>query len=285
MECGGMNILFSEIESVRHDGFEGSETESRTCRKVYFGNNGGRGTKRCLVTGVINFEHVYSKHADMPLCSNTANSAITSQEDPFEIKEDPIGKYEPPHVSEELGQATGDPNVKVKRMKLSINNPFNVKSYVQNGYNSSAPLKGVVSDMPQSASPFLHHTVMCRIVESARHGVSCSCYLLKKHREMNFCGYISDSDNSMCKLSSIDGSEQKEFGASKAIGSPISQESSAAKLLVANASDSECCQPLKRRWSKSCFIELDEAEMSRRRETKITPRPLLRYHIVILDFR
>ncbi|KAL8087856.1 hypothetical protein AgCh_037846 [Apium graveolens] len=277
-------LFSSEIESLHHDGFEGSETESRTSRKVYFGNNGGRGTKRCLVTGVINFEHGYRKHADMLLCSNSGNSAITSQEDPLEIKEDSEEKSEPPpHVSEKLGQAKGDPNVKVKRTKLSVNNSSDAKSYIQNGLSTSAPFQEVVSDLPQSASPFLHHTVMCRIVESARHGVSCSCYLLKKHREMNLCGYTNDNDNSMCKLSSIDGSEQKEFEASKAIGSPVSQESSAAKLLVAspdiNASDSGCCQPLKRRWSKSCYIELDEAEMSLRREIKNDPRPLLRYYI------
>lgn len=94
-------LFSSEIESLHDDGFEGSENESHTCRKVYFGYNCGRGTKRCLVTGAIIFEHVYSKHQDMSLCSNSGNSAITSQEDPKE-------KSEPPHVSEELGWAMGD---------------------------------------------------------------------------------------------------------------------------------------------------------------------------------
>ncbi|WOH05889.1 hypothetical protein DCAR_0625312 [Daucus carota subsp. sativus] len=276
-------VFSSEVKSLHDDGFEGSENESHTYRKVYFANNCGRSTKRCLVTGVINFRHYYSKNADLSLCSNSENSGVTSQDDPYETKEDPKEKSELPHLSEEFEQAVGDPDVKAKRRKLSVNSPSNAKSYIHNVFNSSAPLKEVVSDMPQSASPFFHHPVMCRIVELTRHGVSCCCYLLKKHRGMNLSGDTYDNEYSRCKLFNVDGSEQKEFADTKAIASPVSQESSATKLLVASpdivASDFGCHQPLKRRWSKSCFVELDEAEMSLRKESKNNPRPVLRYYI------
>lgn len=276
-------LFSSEIEALHDDGFEGSVNEQNTCRKVYFANDGGRGTKRCLVTGVINFENVYSKDVDMSLGSNSGNSALTSQEDPSNIKEDPIEKSEPVHVSKEFEQAVReDPDVAAKRMKFSIDDASDGKSPLRNGFGSSAPLQGVVSDVSQSASCFVPHTVTCRIVESARCGVSCSCYLLKKHNKVDLCGVTNDNDYSRCKLSSVDRSEQKDVGASKAIASPVSQESSATKLLVASsavvATDSGCHRPSKPRWKDSCFVELDEKEMSLR-ESKNDPRPLLRYLI------
>lgn len=270
-------LFSSEIESLHDDGFEGSVDERNTCREVYFGNDGGRGTKRCLVTGVINFENAHRKDTDMSLGSNSGNSALTTQEDPIE-------KSEPLHVSGEFEQAMREnPDVASKRMKFTIEDPSDGKSFIQNGLDSSAPLQGAVSDVPQSTSCFVPHTVTCRIVESARCGVSCSCYLLKKHNKIDLGGGTNDNDYSRCKLSSFDGIEEKEVGASKAIASPVSQESSATKLLVASSSivatDSGCHRPSKPRWKDSCFIELDEAEMSLSRESKNDPRPLLRYLI------
>lgn len=270
-------LFSSEIESLHDDGFEGSVDERNTYRKVYFGNDGGRGTKRCLVTGVINFENVHSKDTDMSLGSNSGNSDLTSQEDPIE-------KSEPLHVSGQFEQAMGEnPDVAAKRMKFTIEDPSDGKSFIQNAVDSSAPLQGAVSDVPQSASCFVPHTVTCRIVESARRGVSCSCYLLKKHNKIDLDGDTNDYNYSRCKLSSVDGIEQKEVGASKAIASPVSQESSATKLLVGSSAivaiDSGGHRPSKPRWKDSCFVELDEAEMSLSRESKNDPRPLLRYLI------
>lgn len=270
-------LFSSEMESLHDDGFEGSVDERNTCRNVYFGNDGGRGTKRCLVTGVINFKNVHNKDTDMSLGSNSGNSALTSQEDPIE-------KFEPLHVSGESERAMREnPDVAAKRMKFSIEDPSNGKSFIQNGFDSSAPLQGVVSDVPRSASCFVPHTVTCRIVETARCGVSCSCYLLKKHNKIDLNGDTNDNDYSRCKLSSVDGIEQKEVGASKAIASPVSQESSATKLLVGSSAivaiDSGSHRPSKPRWKDSCFVELDEAEMSLNRESKNDPRPLLRYLI------
>ncbi|KAL8144939.1 hypothetical protein AgCh_003231 [Apium graveolens] len=270
-------LFSSEIESLHDDGFEGSVDERNTYRKVYFGNDGGRGTKRCLVTGVINFENVHSKDTDISLGSNSGNSDLTSQEDPIE-------KSEPLHVSGQFEQAKREnPDVGAKRMKFTIEDPSEGKSFIQNGVDSSAPLQGAVSDVPQSASCFVPHTVTCRIVESAICGVSCSCYLLKKHSKIDLGGDANDDDYFRCKLSSVDGIEQKEVGASKAIASPVSQESSATKLLVGSSAivaiDSGVHRPPKPRWKDSCFVELDEAEMSLSRESKNDPRPLLRYLI------
>lgn len=49
------------------------------------------------------------------------------------------------------------------------------------------------------------------------------------------CGVTNtgDKDTSKYRLSSLNGSEQKEIGGSKAIASPVSQESSATKIVVA----------------------------------------------------
>lgn len=270
-------MLFSrEIEALHDDGFEGSTSELLTSRKVYFGNDGGRGSKRCLVTGVINFERNFNKDTDVSPCSNSGNSDLTSQEDTCGVKEDPRGKSGHVHHSEDFDmRMRNDPVEKVKRMKISVDNLM----------DSSAPLfKGVVSGVSQRRPSCVSQTVTCRLVESTSQGVLCSCYLLKKNIEMDLGGDADSRDISKPDRPSLEGSEQKETGASKAVASPVSQESTATKLLAASPSaivavDSGCPRIPKQRWKESCFLELDESEMSFYRESKNSPRPLLRYHV------
>lgn len=68
-------MLFSkQIENLHDDGFEGSIDEHRIFREVFFGNDTVNSSKRCHVTGAINFESDYSNHIDLSFCPNSGNS-------------------------------------------------------------------------------------------------------------------------------------------------------------------------------------------------------------------
>uniref|UniRef100_A0A5B7BAL2 Uncharacterized protein n=1 Tax=Davidia involucrata TaxID=16924 RepID=A0A5B7BAL2_DAVIN len=280
-----VKMLFSkEIEGLHDDDFEGSIDEQCIFTEVFFGNDSGRTSKRCLVTGGINFESNYSKHTDISLCSNSENSAITSQEDSCNGKGDSRGNSGSGCFSKGFAFLKRDGHdVNVKRMKLSVDELSNAKPNLGNAVNSSALLKGVDSGMSEPASRSVCHTVTCRLVESSSQGVTSSCYLLKRQVEMDRGGDMGDRDVSMCGLSILDGKDGKEIVASKAIASPVSQESFATKLLVASplvtvANKSGSVQCVKKRWMKSNFLEVDVSKMSLKRDPTKDPRPLLRYH-------
>ncbi|KAK9268963.1 hypothetical protein L1049_000730 [Liquidambar formosana] len=144
-------MFFSkEVEDLHDDGFEGSNDEHRIFTEVFFGNETVGTSKRCLVTGVINFECEYNKHADTSRCSNSENSAVTSQssskefyvEDPFNAHEDVRGASGP---GCSLERFTYDHDVNAKRMKLIVGELPNSKPDLGKVSNSSVPLKEVVS--------------------------------------------------------------------------------------------------------------------------------------------
>nr|UVW45074.1 IDM1 [Camellia sinensis] len=257
-------MLFNkEIEDLHDDGFEGSINESRIFTEVFFGNDCDTTSKRCLVTGVINFECDYSRHTDMLLCSNNEKSAITSQVGSCNVKED-------------SKKNSG------KQMKLAVDELSYSRPNSRGILKSSALSKEVVSGM--SASQSICHTIMGRLVESSGQGVTSSCYLLKHHAEINSGGEIGDRDVSNRRLESLDGSDEKEVNASKAIASPVSQESFASKLLVAspsvtvaNNSGSHRCAEERTKASNSS--ELSMAKISLNRVSMKDPRPPLRNHI------
>ncbi|XP_028059046.1 increased DNA methylation 1-like [Camellia sinensis] len=278
-------MLFNkEIEGLHDDGFEGSINEHRIFTEVFFGNDHGRTSKKCLVTGVINFECDYSKQTDVSLFSNNENSAITSQVDSCNLKEDSREKSGPGYFSEERALLKNDHDVNIKRMKLSVDDLSYSRPYSGRILNSSAPLKGVATGMPQPVSQFVCQAVTCRLVESSSQGVNSSCYLLKRHAETNSGSGVGDREVSKCRLPSLDGSDEKEVSASKAIASPVSQESFATKLLVtspsaavANKSASLKCP--KERMKPSNIHEPSVVKISSNSDSTKDPRPLLRNQI------
>ncbi|KAA8523984.1 hypothetical protein F0562_010585 [Nyssa sinensis] len=284
-----VNMLFSkEVDGLHDDDFEGSIDDYRIFTEVFFGNENGRTSKRCLVTGGINFECDYSKQTDISLCSNSETSGITSQEDSCNGKGGSRGNSGSGCFSkgfELLKRDVHDGNA--KRMKLSVDELSNAKPNLGKAMNSSAPFKRTGSGMSEPASHSVCHTVTCHLVESSSQGVTSSCYMLKRQAEMDRGGNMDDRDVSKCELSILDGSEGKEIVVSKAIASPVSQESFANKLLVAsplvtvaNKSGSDRC--VNKRWMKSQFLEVDLAKMSPKRDSMKDPRPLLRYHTKLL---
>ncbi|CAK9151689.1 unnamed protein product [Ilex paraguariensis] len=281
-----VKMLFSkEFEGLHDDGFEGSIDEHYIFREVFFGNDSCQTSNRCLVTGAINFECDYSPHTYAPPCLTGENSVITNEQDSCKLKEGCRAYAVPGSFSEGFALSMkNDPSVNVKRMKLSVDELSNVKPCLGKVLNPSASLKGTVSGVSQPAAYSLCDTITCRLVESSSQGVTSSCYLLKRHVETDNRGDVGDRDVSNHRLSSLNGSDKREVVANKPIASPVSQESHANKLLVANpiitvASKSGSLKYSKPRWKESCFVKLPLNEMLLPRDSLKDPRSFLRYHI------
>ncbi|GJZ24149.1 increased DNA methylation 1-like protein isoform X1 [Tanacetum coccineum] len=253
-----LKLLFSRgIEDLHDDDFEGSKDEDSIFREVFFGHESGSSSKKCLVTGAINFENENKKPKDVSFGCNSDNSVLTSHTDSQNSKE-----------SEELPiLSRNEPDVEVKRRKVLIEEQVNVKPYVEKVVNSSIPLKEVDSCLFQSTA-----MVTCRLVESSGQGFKSSCYLLK-----GATGEIAEKEASKSRLSSSDTNDQKGNDVTATIASPVSQESHVSKLLVLKP---EVDQGPKRKWKDTSFVVVDDEELLvPPKESTNDPRPLLRYHV------
>ncbi|KAF7145916.1 hypothetical protein RHSIM_Rhsim04G0024800 [Rhododendron simsii] len=269
-------MLFGEaIESLHDDGFEGSMNESRTFKEVFFRNDSDTSSKRCIVTGAINFDH--SNCMDRSLWSNSENSSVTSLLDSGNVTEDSRDNFAKRCFSNG------------KRMKFSVDELSYSRPYSKAVLNSSAPSKKLESGRSQSAyraaSPSVCHTVTCRLVESSSQVVTSSSFLLNRHAVTNSSGETGYMDVSKSRLRSLDGSDEKEVNLCRTIALHVPQESSETQLLVtspsvtvANKSLSRRCTEEKRR-KKSNFDELVLVKTSLDRDSMKDPRPLLRPHI------
>ncbi|KAJ8532333.1 hypothetical protein K7X08_012256 [Anisodus acutangulus] len=244
-------MLFNkDIEGLRDDGLDGSVNETQIFADVFFGNESG--TKRCIVTGVINFEGDLTGQTDEPghLCGE--NSSLTLHHDSHDIKED--SREDP--CEKEL-----------------------INSHVEKESETLASLDRVPADISQQPSSCPSLSVICHIVESSNQGVKSSSYLQKRYAVLDKSHVFGEMDSSKLRSSKIEGNGWKDV-VGKAIASPASQESYATKFLVGSAAKSSgILRPAKPKWRDHCFVELDEAELSTIKDSPNDPRPLLRYHI------
>ncbi|CAI9757073.1 unnamed protein product [Fraxinus pennsylvanica] len=277
--AGSAKMLFSnDFEDLHDDGFVGSADEYRIFAKVFFGNDSGSGKgcvvssgKGCVVTGCD-----YNKQTDISLCSNSGNSSLTSQDDYFDAKEDSRGKTPLECLSEDLTS----PNKSNHEAKLAVENHPNWKLDLGDILNISV-CEGVMGMYQQDSYTACRMIKHC-LLESSGEGVIYRHYQPKGHVDLGQGYEISGMGGSKNRLSS-DGHDQKDV-VSIAITSPASQESYASKLLVMDPAISVknklgSHRPAKPRWKDSCFLKLDDEELSMPRDIKNDPRPLLRYHI------
>ncbi|CAN8259325.1 unnamed protein product [Cochlearia groenlandica] len=242
-----------EIEMLGDDCFEGSSEEHKIFREVFFGSETGNTTKRCLVTGVINFECDSIKNGNSSLSSNYDNSVVTSG-------------YACLEGSEPSSSKDGsDLNTKAKRAKLSSNNHLDASS------RKGSPL----SCFPNS--DFAREAIPLHLVESSNKGVSTRTYLLKqgieKGKDVYLGGIVSEKSKSQQSLENCDGKEII------AIASPVSQESFATRMICAGASTPQMEKsyfPLQvNEGSKVSPNELNTSETCLKIDPKEDPRPLL----------
>ncbi|KAG2309776.1 hypothetical protein Bca52824_029524 [Brassica carinata] len=223
---------------LEDDCFEGSYEEHQIFREVFFASDSGNtttATKRCLVTGAINFEcDDSSKNANSSLSSNNDNSVVTSG----------YACLEPSSASKDGSEV----NTKAKRAKLSANKNVDEKGSPFTGFQNA---------------DFARDMIPLHLVESSNKGVSTSSYLLKQSIEKGKDVYLSGivSQN----VAKCDGKELK------AIESPVSQESFATRVFSAGASTP---LQLKER-TKVSPNELSISETCLKIDPKEDPRPSL----------
>uniref|UniRef100_A0A7N0V854 PHD-type domain-containing protein n=1 Tax=Kalanchoe fedtschenkoi TaxID=63787 RepID=A0A7N0V854_KALFE len=208
------------IDDLRDDDFDGLREEYTIFAEVFFGCGCGSTTKRCLVTRAIVFEPELSKHDDTPLSSNSLQSAQASSKD-CEARDDNAASdkwndiIEPECFRETLSD---DKNGKAKRLKLSIGQ-FEQSKVIDNGVSH----------------PVIETSITYRLVESSSGGVTSSSYLLNKPIGVTKEG-DNQEDSPTCQVSCSKDNNSIAVAVTKSVASPISEESFAAKLLVAGPS-------------------------------------------------
>ncbi|XP_010675407.2 increased DNA methylation 1 [Beta vulgaris subsp. vulgaris] len=262
-----------DIFDLEDDGFEGSNEELRISQEVFYGNAAVGCSKKCDATGGTTSLTESHKMLEISPSSHSENSAVTNQASPKDVSQKEAASAEIERDSQVSSSAEGsimdemiDHDVHAKRMRYSVNELSNFKPYLDKAVISSIPLKQVVSEAYRPVLPAPCQILMCHVVESCSEGVTSSCYLLKQYPESDQEGNLADSRSFNCSLSGSDGSEVKQVGVSNSIASPISQESSATKLLVPSptavaVSESESLQHADRRPRKTTYSECEDDEI------------------------
>lgn len=227
-----------EVLQVLHDdGFEGSHDEHSIFTEVFFGNDPGSTSKRCLVTGVINFECEHSKNPDKKVCSNSANSAVTSQscskqlyqEDTNAVIESCDGASASDSFPERFSlEGRDDQSASVKRMKFTLDESSRCNAERRMALNAPLQQQEIVSGLSSTPIGSICQTVTLHLVESSAQGITSSCYLLKQNVEKDKGTEREDVDITKSRTQDLD------MVVGKAIASPVSQESFAPKLLVSS---------------------------------------------------
>lgn len=227
--------------------FEGSKAEHLIFSEVFFGKDANSTSKRCLVTGAINFESEHSKKTDSSPYSTSVNSALTSHSytrkdiyigDSRKLNECCLEGYD-------LVDRDGAHDVNAKRMKFSADIQFS---------NTRA-------DLGKSLNP----PIMCRLVESSTQGVIYRCYLLKQQVGIEGGGVnVRTQEVEKCIVPGSDLKDRMVVPKPIASSSLDSEESFANKLLV---HDNEHPKELN-------FGDLDITNLP-----LDDPRLLLRYHV------
>lgn len=287
-------FLDNETEDLHDDGFEGSKVERCIFREIFFRNDIGSTSKKCVVTGVINFECESGKNTDTSLCSNSENSATTSHssskntcgEELSNVTEDfretPGLEYFPKQFAP--AKKDGE-DVGCKQIKFSVYDLPNIEPDL--GKVSSAfPVKND-SSVLYPATDHVSEVVTLCLVESSSQGVTSSCYLLKQHGEMMRECTVGDPHGSKCRLPGLEGIDVKEVTRGKAIASPVSQESFASRLLAASPSvnvqeRSQTPLDVEERPPEYQNYELELSNVELKASLNKDPRPLLQYHVANL---
>ncbi|KAF2287330.1 hypothetical protein GH714_039644 [Hevea brasiliensis] len=282
-------MLSSTIEDLSNDGFGGSQHEKCIFAEVFFGKDTGGTSKRSQVSGLINFECENSKIADSSLCSNSENSALTSQcssksslVDDSEMNENSGGASASCCFQERLDR--DDQNMSIKRMKFSVDGPSGTEPDTVKILTSTVVPKEIVDGVPAANRDLAGQTTVLYIVESSCQDAVSSCYLSKQQIKLDGVGDVCDKDVLKCRLPNADGNAGKEVVICKAVASPVSQESFATRLFHAKPSAAiveKSGSPIR---AEERLKELDSPGLGvsnyLKTDSKKDPRPFLQSHIV-----
>lgn len=233
------------MEHLCDDNFEGSSEERKIFTDVFFGNNTFQFSQKRVVSGVIDLEHESNKNTLKSFGSSNENSFILRPSSSrFTHPEEDISVIQHSKETAAMGcfpesftcEDQNDVDVNVKRMKFSLHEPPCSRSNSEDVLVSSAIPKVVVSNLDCAATDCDSEPIAFRTVESSKHGVISSCYVLKHNMVQNKQVSNDDVDVTNCKSKTEDGNIAKEVSVSKVVASPVSQESSANRLVVTSPS-------------------------------------------------
>lgn len=279
-------MLSSTIEDLCNNSFGGSQHEKRIFAEVFFGKDIGNTSKRSHVSELVNFECKNSKIADTSLCSNSENSALTSQcssksslVDDSEMNENSGGASASCCFQERLDR--DDQNTGIKRMKFSVDGPpSSTEPDTVKILTSTVVSKEIVDDVPAADRDTAGQEIVLYIVESSCQGAVSSCYPSKQQTNGDIC----NKDVPKCRLPNADGNAGKEVVICKAVASPVSQESFATRMFLTNPSAAIIEKSGSPIHAEERLKELDSPRLVvpdyLNIDSKKDPRPFLQSHIV-----
>ncbi|KAL2944501.1 Increased DNA methylation 1 [Bienertia sinuspersici] len=266
-------MFCQDIFDLEDEGFEGSNEELRISQEVFYGTAAGSCSEKLDVAEVTRSMSEPDKLLDTSRCSHSENSAVTNQVSSKDMCQNDPASTELQRDSRALSSAEGSTmderighDLHAKRMRYSVNELSNFKPYLDKAMASSMQLKQVVSEAYRPVPPAPCQTLMCHVVESCSEGVTSSCYLLNKYPDSDREANLGDSSAPNGSISGSDGSEVKQVCGSNSVASPISQESSATKLLVPSpttvaVSESGSLQCYSRRPEKAIYPDREDDEI------------------------
>ncbi|XP_050216760.1 LOW QUALITY PROTEIN: increased DNA methylation 1 [Mercurialis annua] len=215
--------------------------EKRIFAEVFFGKDTGGTSKTSLSSSSIFLESEDHKVADTSFCSNSENSAVTSQsfsKSSLAEDSDRNENYGGASVADGLQERLelDNLNMSIKRMKFSVDDSSsNSKPDIVKAFSSLALPKELVNGVRSADSDFNRQNIAFFIVESSCKGAISSFHLSKKHVEMDKGVDVGDKDLLKCRLTA-EGKSGNEVAICKAVASPVSQESFATKLFFGTSS-------------------------------------------------
>ncbi|XP_038898710.1 increased DNA methylation 1 [Benincasa hispida] len=269
------------------DGFEGSVNEEIIFKEVFFGNGSSRSNMRCP-RKTFSYEHGPCKINDASLCSSSELSTVSSYSYSRNIKLDecynPTENIKTSSAPDSLPckwtSVEGDNvNASAKRIKLSTDEASDSVPNLVKVKESSDSVRDPVSTNCCPVEDCDSESFTFHIVESSRQGIISSCYLLKHFVERD--SNLGDPDAKRTSLN-LEGNDEPNM-VNKVSASPVSQESSMTRLLVASP------DTLNEKFGSPLHLEVGqmkfpcpELDASLKTDLSRDPRPLLHYHVVHL---
>ncbi|KAL1063973.1 hypothetical protein V6Z11_D13G179700, partial [Gossypium hirsutum] len=265
------------FEDMHDDDFEGSHDEHSISTEVFSENDTGRISKKCLVTGAINFKDIKSPEAS--LCSYSASSAVTSLscsktlcQEVSNLANDSCGWVSASgSFPERYALAErDDQNASFKRMKLSTGEVSRGEAQKKKALSATLQQKEIVSGLSSTPTNSVYQRVMPHLVESSA-------------VEMDKGAEREDVDVTKSRIQDSGASEGKEVVVGIAIGSPVSEESFASKVVVSSPATAlvKFGSPLcaQERFNLCQSFGVGGSNISGATVSKMDPRPLLQSHV------
>ncbi|KAE9621613.1 putative histone acetyltransferase chromatin regulator PHD family [Lupinus albus] len=240
-------LIGREVEDLCDDNFEGSNEERQIFAEAFSCSEFFQSSQRCLDAGVINFDCESNKKTLKSFCSSNENTAVmrpsfsrlTNPDEDLNVIQ--LSKETAPGCMPEslICDDQNDDDMNVKRIKFSLQELPCSRSDSGNDLSLSGLSKDIISNLSCAATDCDSEPFAFCLVESSKHGVISSQYLLKDNLLQNKEDAKDDVDVINCKSITADGNVAKEVSVSKVAASPISQESFANKLVVTNPLSSE----------------------------------------------